>query len=122
MIDGSTSDRGMMAQRRAESALVQRGYRIVERNFRCSVGEIDLVAFEGNDLVFVEVRSRADTECGRAEETVGTGKQRRIARVADVYLSLRRPEFDGCRFDVVGINGDDVEIFVDAFRSRDPLA
>jgi putative endonuclease len=120
--DPSTVARGMTAQRVAERALQARGCVVTERNFRCVVGEIDLIAYDGDELVFVEVRSRGEAGCGRAEDTVGEAKQRRIARVADLYLSARRPVFASCRFDVVGVNADEVEVFVDAFRPRDPLA
>ncbi len=99
--------------------LRRRGYRIVERNFRCRLGEIDIVARDGDALVFVEVRSRADGTRGSAEESVNPAKQRRIARVATAYLTARRPEFDACRFDVVGITGDRVTVLVDAFRLGD---
>ena len=55
---------GSAAERRAESALIARGYRVVERNYRARVGELDLVAYDGDVLVFVEVRSRADGRFG----------------------------------------------------------
>jgi putative endonuclease len=112
----STTAKGRSAEERAESFLLRRGYEIVERNARSAFGEIDLVALEGGDLVFVEVRSRADDSTGGAEETVGLIKQRRVARAAAVYLSERAPRFDTCRFDVVAITGDDIALFQDAFR------
>jgi putative endonuclease len=118
----STGERGMVAQARAEAELCTRGYRIAERNFRCPVGEVDLVVYDHDELVFVEVRSRADVDTGRAEETVRPDKQARIARVAQFYLSFRQPQFDSCRFDVVAINGNEIDVFVDAFRPRDWLA
>jgi putative endonuclease len=112
----STTAKGRSAEERAELFLRQRGYEIVERNARSAFGEIDLVAREGGDLVFVEVRSRADDSTGGAEETVGAIKQRQIARAAAVYLSERAPGFETCRFDVVAITGDDIALFQDAFR------
>ena len=112
----STTAKGRSAEERAESFLRARGYEIVERNARSEFGEIDLVAIEGGDLVFVEVRSRADDSTGGAEETVGQDKQRRVARAAAIYLAERSPRFDTCRFDVVAITGDDVALFQDAFR------
>ncbi len=112
----STTAKGRSAEERAEAFLRQRGYEIVERNARSVFGEIDLVAREGGDLVFVEVRSRADDSTGGAEETVGAAKQRRVARAAAVYLAERAPGFDTCRFDVVAITGDDFALFQDAFR------
>lgn len=112
----STVAKGRGAEDRAEQLLRARGYEIVERNARSAIGEIDLVAREGGDLVFVEVRSRADDSSGMAEETVGPIKQRQLARAAMAYLAERAIEFDTCRFDVVAITGDDVALFQDAFR------
>ncbi len=111
-----TTAKGRSAEERAAAFLRERGYEIVERNARSAVGEIDLVALEGGDLVFVEVRSRADDSSGGAEETVGAEKQRRIARAAASYLVERAPRFETCRFDVVAITGDEVVLFQDAFR------
>ena len=99
--------------------LKQRGYHIIERNYRCKAGEIDIVAREGDTLVFVEVRSRSEGEHGTALETVTLAKQRRVARVAQQYLLARRPTFRLCRFDVVGITGDHIDVVRDAFRLGD---
>lgn len=92
------------------------GYTVVERNFRCRFGEIDIIARDGDALVFVEVRTRSHSSRGSALETVTPAKQRRIARVAGHYLAVRRPSLSSCRFDVVGITGDHVELVRDAFR------
>jgi putative endonuclease len=118
----STTAKGRSAEERAELFLLARGYEIVERNARSAVGEIDLVAREGGDLVFIEVRSRADDSTGGAEETVGPFKQGRVVRAAAAYLSERAPEFQTCRFDVVAITGDDIALFQDAFRLSGELA
>jgi putative endonuclease len=112
----STTARGRASEERAVRALRARGYRILERNYRCKLGEIDIVARDGETLVFVEVRSRADGARGSALETVSSAKQRRIARVAEHYLAARRPPFRECRFDVVGITSGQLEIVEDAFR------
>lgn len=112
----STRDRGQAAEDAAVAHLVRRGVSIVERNFRCRIGELDVIAREGDELIFVEVRSRADDAHGDAAWAVGPRKQRQLARVAEAYLSLRQPRFDSCRFDVVAVTGDDIEWFRDAFR------
>jgi len=112
----TTTGRGRSGEDRAAALLIDRGYAIVERNYRCRVGELDLVARDGDTLVFVEVRSRADGAHGSALDTVGGAKQRRIARVAAHYLAARHPTARACRFDVVGITGDDVVLVQDAFR------
>lgn len=108
---------GRRAEQLACDWLEERGYTIVARNVRVSVGELDIVAQEGGDLVFVEVRSRSDRDHGGAEETVGKRKQAQLARVARAYIAEEQPRFTTCRFDVVAIHGeDDIELYVDAFR------
>lgn len=109
-------ERGARGEDRASRALRDHGYRVVERNFRCQAGELDAVAFEGDTLVFIEVRTRVDRRFGGGLVAVGPAKQRRVARVATAYLSIRRPRFDRCRFDVVAITGDELVIIRDAFR------
>ena len=107
---------GASAEDAATRLLIARGYEIVERNFRCKAGELDLVARDRGVLVFVEVRSRADADHGHAAEMVDAHKQRRVARVAEVYLATRVLEYDEVRFDVVAITGGDAELIQDAWR------
>jgi putative endonuclease len=107
---------GAVAERDAAQLLSAAGYEIVERNFRCKAGELDIIARDDGVLVFVEVRSRSDDEHGRAAEMVQRRKQRRVIRVARYYLAAAAPAFERCRFDVVAITGDEVELFKDAFR------
>lgn len=113
---GTTRDVGASGESIAERFLVARGYRIVERNFRCKVGELDLVARDRGVLCFVEVRSRHDGDHGHPAETVSWGKQRKVIRAAHAYLAQRRPRFEQARFDVVAITGDAVELIRDAWR------
>jgi putative endonuclease len=112
----TTIARGATAETLATRALVRAGYRIVERNYRCAAGELDIVAQDGPILAFVEVRSRADATHGHAAEMVGRSKQRQVARVAAVYLEHRKPPAERMRFDVVAITGDQVELIKDAWR------
>ncbi len=112
----STHVRGNNAESRAAELLVRKGYTIVERNFRTKLGELDIIARDGTTLVFVEVRSRKTTKFGSALEAVGWRKQRQVTRVAKMYLARRRPRFVSCRFDVVGITGDEVVHVKDAWR------
>ena len=79
------------------------GLRLVERNWRCRLGEIDLIAEEGGTLVFAEVRMRAPGHFGGAAESVTAAKRARIIAAARLYLT-RRPE-SVCRFDVFLIDG-----------------
>jgi len=66
--------------------LVQRGYQIVARNWRCQIGEVDVVVRRGDNLVFYEVRTRRGTECGTPEESVTPAKKQRMIDVALTYL------------------------------------
>lgn len=112
----TTIERGATSEARAVDLLLRRGYEIVERNYRCKTGELDIVARDGPTLVFVEVRSRADHEHGSALEMVGHSKRRKVARVAHSYLAHRRPRFEEARFDVVAITGDEIALVKDAWR------
>ena len=89
----------------AATELVSRGYAIVDRRYRTTHGEIDIIARDGETLVFVEVRRRSSGEFGTAAESVTPAKQRRVIRMAVAYLSLQGL-YDRCpvRFDVVGID------------------
>ncbi|HEX6971090.1 MAG TPA: YraN family protein [Limnochordia bacterium] len=114
---------GQAGERAAARYLAAHGYRIVEANFRCRAGEIDLVAREGDVLVFVEVRTRRGHTFGRPEESITPAKQRRLRRLARWYLAARAiPPATPCRFDVVCASaGPDgairkIELLRDAFR------
>ena len=112
----TTIETGSAAESRAVQLLVRKGYRIVERNFRCHSGELDVVARDGDVLVFVEVRSRANADHGHATEAVDVRKQKQVARVAMHYIGLRDPVFQRSRFDVVAITGDEEVLIQDAWR------
>ena len=112
---------GLEGEDAAARALEKAGLRIVERRFRCRLGEIDLVARDRDVLVFVEVKSRRGIGFGRPAESVTTTKRRRIARVAQCFLSRRGMTDVPCRFDVVEVlrhPGIELEVchIVDAFR------
>lgn len=89
-------------ERVAERALEADGYRILARNFRTRMGELDFVAEDGDVLCFIEVKGRGGTGFGLPGEAVTREKQRRIHRAAEAYL-MRRPRRRPCRFDVVTI-------------------
>ena len=95
---------GRKGEQMAEQALRERGYRIVEHNFRCRYGEIDLIAEEQNDLVFVEVKTRRGTAFGRPEEAVTRAKRRKLAEVASYYLDMHNASERSWRIDVVAID------------------
>ena len=93
-----------------------RGAYIKERNFRCRMGEIDLIIRDGRYLAFVEVKYRRTEECGWAAEAVDARKQRVISRVAQFYLHrYGYPEDTPCRFDVVAIDGERIQWIKNAF-------
>lgn len=108
--------RGNLAEERAVAMLQRLGYRVIDRNYRCHVGELDIVAYDDAVLVFIEVRSRADDSHGHAAEMVTKPKQRKVSRVAACYIEHMRPIASSMRFDVVAITGDDIELVKDAWR------
>jgi len=81
---------GKIGEAMAAAYLEAAGYRIVERNYRCPLGEIDLIALEGDTLVFVEVKSRRSENYGLPQLAVGPGKQRRISKISLYYLQSLR--------------------------------
>lgn len=88
----------------ASDALVRQGYRIVERNCRSRWGELDVVAYDGDTLVFIEVKARRAMQFGDPAYAVDRRKQRRIVRLAQRYLSRRRLGEPPCRFDIVVVD------------------
>lgn len=102
----------------AAEFLQKQGYTIVQMNFRCRQGEIDIVAADEQYLVFVEVKYRSDRHCGNPGEAIGYRKQKTIYRVAEYYMYLKRiPQNTPCRFDAVVIEGEDITLIKDAFGS-----
>lgn len=94
---------GQMGERLAAATLEKRGYRILERNFRCRYGEIDLIAEESQDLVFVEVKTRRGTVCGLPEEAITSRKALKLQVVASHYLGERQLLDCSWRIDVVAV-------------------
>lgn len=90
---------GARAEELCAELMRRSGLRILARNWRCRAGEIDLVAQDGDTLVFVEVRLRRDASFGGAAESVGAAKRARLVAAARRYLA-GRPEVP-CRFDVL---------------------
>jgi putative endonuclease len=95
---------GIVGEEIAARELASRGYAILERRYRTEGGEIDIVALDGDTLVFVEVRAKATAEFGTAAESVTDAKKRQVARMAADYLSRRNVTDRACRFDVVTID------------------
>ena len=97
---------GRRGEALAAELLRAKGLTIVERNFRCRAGEIDLVALDGRTLVFVEVRSRRGDRAGTPFESVDQRKQAQVTRVARHFVAARGLLDHDVRFDVVGIRFD----------------
>lgn len=103
----------------AASYLESRGVSILERNFRCRQGEIDLIARQGEYLVFAEVKYRGSKDKGNALEAVGPAKQARICRVADYYRAVHGIGDNTCvRYDVIGIQGEEIQWVPNAFPHK----
>jgi len=102
--------------------LTKKGYKVIERNYRCQWGEIDLVAREGDTLVFVEIKSRSSSGFGLPQDAVGRFKQEKLIQVARAYMAEHRlPETIPARFDVVAVqlttSSPDIELIQDAFQA-----
>lgn len=112
----NTRQIGTAYEQLAADYLKAQGYEILEHNFRCGLGEIDLIARDGNYLVFVEVKYRSRSDCGYPSDAVNYKKQVRISNGAAYYL-WKNYDSDQIRvrFDVVSIQGETVQLYKDAF-------
>ncbi len=95
--------------------LESKNYKILERNFRCRSGEIDIIALDGDYIVFIEVKYRKDNSFGLPRESINYYKQRNISKVASYYLLTKNAFHKNCRFDVVEVMGEQIEIIQNAF-------
>ncbi|MDK2855132.1 MAG: putative endonuclease [Bacillota bacterium] len=108
---------GAEGEKMAVAYLATRGYRIRERNFRCRLGEIDVIAEEGGTLVFIEVKTRRSRRFGLPQEAVTPAKQARLRRLAEYYFLTHGGADRPCRFDVLGITiGPDGKARMDLIR------
>jgi putative endonuclease len=100
----------------AVAELERRGYAILTRRYRTRHGEIDIVARDGDTIVFVEVKAKETDEFGTAAEAVTVRKQRRIISMSVDYLSRNRLTSKPCRFDVVAIDGVAADAVLTVYR------
>jgi putative endonuclease len=104
--------------------LKERGYRIIEKNYVCKMGEMDIIAREKDTLAFIEVKTRTSAEFGPPQLAVNLSKQRQLSKVALNYLKEKRLEDVRARFDVVAIlvgqSGQEIELIKDAFELNWP--
>ncbi len=103
-VQGQKQILGEEGERVAESFLKKKGFRLVERNYRCPVGEMDLVFLDRRVIVFVEVKTRTDDRFGAPLESVHRGKQQKMIKTALFFLSQHRLHHREARFDVVGVS------------------
>ena len=96
--------------------LKKHGYKILKRNFKCPIGELDLIAMEDGELVFVEVKSRNSNLFGRPCEAVDYAKQRKLQQLAFYYINLTNNHNINARFDVVEVCGKDVNVIKNAWE------
>lgn len=106
---------GREGEEMAVEYLSIKGYNILERNYRNRFGEIDLIAKDGKTVVFIEVKRRNTDSYGLPAESVDIRKQARLSKAATAYITEKRITNSPCRFDVVSIYNDRIELFKDAF-------
>lgn len=109
---------GLLAEELALAHLLAHGLTLVTRNYRCKLGELDLVMLDGKTLVLIEVRARTRTDYGGAAASVDWAKQRRLVRVAE-HLRMKRADLRRlpARFDVVAITAAGAETKIHWIKS-----
>jgi putative endonuclease len=112
----SSIDKGRRGEDAVQRYLEERGYRVLERNYRNHHREVDIIASKGDVLAFVEVKSRTSGEYGSGIESVNEAKQRRIISVARSYMYRRGLHNINVRFDVASIRGEEIQYIEGAFQ------
>ena len=107
--------RGDIGENIARDYLKSNGYRIVKTNFKNIIGEIDIIAYDGEILVFVEVKYRKTSKFGLPREAVNSAKQNKIRLVATSYIKKYKLFDKICRFDVLEILDDEITLIKEAF-------
>ena len=119
MKDTAKITTGKEGEKIAAAFLKKNGYRISEINFRCVLGEIDIIARDKGELVFIEVKTRKSGELGYPEQAVGIRKQKKMSQLALWYLQKNNITDSGARFDVVAItmlpSGTEIKLIKNAF-------
>jgi putative endonuclease len=114
----ASTDREALGRDGEQAALrwyLARGFRLVARNWRCSIGELDLVVRRGRLVAFVEVKTRGGVAFGGGYEAVGWKKQRKLRQLAEAFVAAHGAPGLDYRFDVASVMGADVHVFEDAF-------
>ncbi len=106
---------GRAGEVKAQEYLKKNGYKILEKNYKTFIGEIDIIAEENGVIVFVEVKTRVDDAFGAPSEAVTERKREKYFKVATEYLVRNKKTESICRFDVVEIENGKINIIKDAF-------
>jgi len=119
MKDSAKIQTGKEGEKIAADFLKKKGYRIIETNFRCAIGEIDIIAREKDELVFIEVKTRTSGDLGFPEQAVGIKKQKKMSQLALWYLQKVNTNDTATRFDVLAIMilpaGNEIKLIKNAF-------
>lgn len=100
---------GNLGEKIAIDFMSKSGYKIIDKNFRSKIGEIDIIALDKNNIVFVEVKTRTSTKYGLPSEAVNSYKQSKIIKAAELYLTLNK------KFKNLSIRFDVIEVFLDPY-------
>ncbi len=111
--------KGREGEQKAEEYLLVNGYDILEKNYKNRFGEIDIIARYGKTLVFIEVKTKKTGLHGLPAESVDARKQSRIGKVALAYITNNKIVNQPCRFDVLSIHDERIELFTNAFDLPD---
>ena len=111
---------GRQGEDLAAEFLKKSGYRVLERNYSCKLGEIDIIARDGETLVFIEVKARRSSAFGPAVDALTLAKQKRLYRLALYYLQRKKIKDQPMRFDVVAVDmsreKEEITIYRNAFE------
>ncbi len=94
---------GAKGEKLAAKFLKRKGYKIIQRNYKCKLGEIDIIAEQDRTIVFVEVKTRRTQEFGPPQYAITAAKRGQISRVALLYIREKKMVEQSCRFDVIAI-------------------
>ena len=115
-------DLGRFGEELALKTIKRLGYKKIVRNYRCSLGEVDLVAEDGDSLVFIEIKTRKGKSLGYAKEAVDARKRRQLSKVALAYMKANRCFEAKARFDVVAVSLDGAETKIEVIKNAFEVA
>lgn len=121
MNDKTSNEKGKEAEQIAASYLESKGWIVLDQNYFFERAEVDIVAFDNECIIFVEVKSRSNTYFGWPEEYIDEEKEKNIHKAAEAWMYERRMEGSPARFDVISIvqknrEAPEIKHFIDAFR------